>query len=64
MGGRGLIYVSEYEQWQALVNAKPSGFIKYVQFFLLRINLLVKVAKTGWSLLDCVAFGILSEKLM
>jgi hypothetical protein len=33
MGGRGLIYLGQNtNQWRALVNAKPSDFIKYVKF--------------------------------
>jgi hypothetical protein len=41
MGGRGIIYMGQNtNKWWALVNAKPSGFIQYVEFDLLRINLL------------------------
>jgi hypothetical protein len=41
MGGRVFIYMGQNtNKWRALVNAKPSGFIQYVEFDLLRINLL------------------------
>jgi len=39
MGGRGLLYMGQNtNKWRALVNAKLSGFIQYVEFDSLRIN--------------------------
>lgn len=45
MGGRGLIYLGQNtNKWRALVNAKLLGFIKYLEFDLMQLYLLVKVA--------------------
>jgi len=50
MGGRELIYLGQNtNKWRVLVNAKTLGFIKYLELDLLQLNLLVKVATSGWS---------------
>jgi len=50
MGGRALIYLGQNtNKWRALVNAKPLGFIKHLEFDLLQFNLLEEVAMSGWN---------------